>query len=156
MRGRPIPQRIPPLAWRRPAVLWTPLALALAIGWPTLLFWENVGPQRVAIAALFIVFATALTTLGASWALGRAPKSRRIVVLHVVVAGAIAALAAPFVLTWAFAAVAEDGSAAEQFSLAMSLATTPLVVMLGLPVVLVSGMLFAWIALKRARRRQHG
>ena len=31
----------------------------------------------------------------------------------------------------------------------MSFATTPLVVMLGLPVVLVSGIVFAWTALKR-------
>ncbi|MGQ0532675.1 MAG: hypothetical protein ACT4OF_08310 [Caulobacteraceae bacterium] len=153
MRGPPIPQRIPPLAWRQPAFLWTPLALALAIGWPALLFWDDIGPQRVAIAALFIVFAMALVTLGASWLFAWAPKARRIVVLHVVIAGAFAALAAPFVLTRVLAAVAADWSAAEHFSLAMSLATTPLVLILGLPVVLVSGILFSWTALKRGQVR---
>jgi hypothetical protein len=148
MRGQPIPQRIPPLSWRKPAFLWTPIALALSIGWPVALFYEDVGPQRMAIAALFAVFAIALVTLGASWVMGRPPKSRRIVVLHVVTAGVIAALAAPFVLTWLLALIAHEG-AAEQISLAMSFATTPLVVMLGLPVVLVSGIVFAWTALKR-------
>lgn len=148
MRGQPIPQRIPPLSWRKPAFLWTPIALALSIGWPVALFYEDAGPQRMAIAALFVVFAIALVTLGASWVMGRPPKSRRIVVLHVVTAGVLAALAAPFVLTWLLGLIAHEG-AAEQFSLAMSLATTPLVVMLGLPVVLVSGIVFAWTALKR-------
>ena len=28
----PIPQRIAPLSWRKPAFLWTPAALAIAIG----------------------------------------------------------------------------------------------------------------------------
>lgn len=149
MRGPPIPQRIPPLSWRKPAFLWTPIALALSIGWPLALFYEDIGPQRMAIAALFVVFAIALITLGASWVMGRPPKSRRIVVLHVVTAGVIAALAAPFVLTSLLAFVAHEG-AAQQFSLAMSFATTPLVVMVGLPVVLVSGIVFAWTALKRS------
>lgn len=153
MRGQPIPQRIPPLTWRKPAFLWTPIALALAIGWPAAVFWEEIGPQRLIISALFIVFALALVTLGASWIMGRPPKSRRIVVLHVVTAGVIAALAAPFVLTTLLAMVADEG-ASEHFSLAMSVATTPLVVMLGLPVVLVSGIVFAWIALKRGLPRR--
>ena len=148
MRSPPIPQRIPPLTWRQPAFLWTPLALALAIGWPAALFYDDIGPQRVAISALFIIFALALVSLGASWALGRAPRTRRIVVLHVVTAGVVTAIAAPFVLTWLLGAVA-SGGASESFSLAMSLATTPLVLMLGLPVILVSGIVFAWTALKR-------
>jgi hypothetical protein len=157
MRSPPIPQRIPPLTWRRPAFLWTPIALALAIGWPAALFWDDRGPVRVAIAALLIVFALALVSLGASWVMGRAPRSRRVVVLHVVAAGVVAALAAPFVLTWALATVAEyeHEGAAEHFTLAMSLATTPLVLMLGLPVVLVSGIVFAWLALKRGAVRNY-
>jgi len=151
MRGQPIPQRIQPLTWRKPAFLWTPIALALAIGWPAALFYEEPNPQRFAIAALFIVFAVALVTLGASWVMGRPPKSRRVVVLHVVTAGIIATLLAPFVLTWLLSLVAEyeHEGAGEHFSLAMSIATTPLVVMVGLPVVLLSGIVFAWIALKR-------
>ena len=155
MRRPPIPQRIPPLSWRQPTFLWTPLALALAIGWPAALFYDDLGPQRLAIAALLIIFALALITLGASWVLGRAPRTRRIVVLHVVIAGVVIALAAPFALTWALAAVAdyERAGAAEHFTLAMSLATTPLVLMLGLPVILVSGIVFAWTALKPGAAR---
>ena len=151
MRGQPIPQRIPPLTWRKPAFLWTPIALALAIGWPAALFYEEPNPQRFAISSLFVVFAIALISLGVSWFTGRPPKTRRVVVLHVVTAGAIGALLAPFILTWLLALVAEyeHEGAAEHFSLVMSLATTPLVVMIGLPVVLISGIVFAWVALKR-------
>ena len=151
MRGQPIPQRIPPLTWRKPAFLWTPIALALAIGWPAALFYEEPNPQRFAISSLFVVFAIALISLGVSWFAGRPPKTRRVVVLHVVTAGAIGALLAPFILTWLLALVAEyeHEGAAEHFSLVMSLATTPLVVMIGLPVVLISGIMFAWVALKR-------
>ncbi|MGD9967778.1 MAG: hypothetical protein AB7T59_14755 [Hyphomonadaceae bacterium] len=155
MRSRSIPQRIPPLEWRQPAYLWTPIALALAIGWPAVLFWDDRAPQRVAIAALLVIFALALISLGASWMMKRPPRSRRGVVLHVVAAGIVAAIAAPFVLTWILAAVAEyeHAGAAAHFSLAMSLATTPLVLMLGLPLVLASGILFAWLALKRGTIR---
>jgi hypothetical protein len=149
MRAPPIPQRIPPLAWRKPAFLWTPIALALSIGWPLAAFYDDRTPQRLAVTALFAVFAIALVTLGASYALGRAPKTRRIVVLHVVAAGVIAALTAPFVLTLLLSTLTEHAGATEHFSLAMSVATTPLVVMLGLPVVLISGIVFAWTALKR-------
>ena len=149
MRGPPIPQRIPPLAWRQPAFLWTPLALALAIGWPVGLFYDDLGPQRFVIVSLFVVFAVALVTLGVSWLAGRAPKSRRVVVLHVVIAGAIAALAAPFALTWLLEAVADYENSGDHFTLAMSFAMTPLVLLIGLPIVLVSGIVFAWVALQR-------
>ena len=147
MRGPPIPQRIPPLAWRRPAWLWTPLALALGVGWPALLFYQDGGPQRLALIAGAAVFAIALTTLGLAWVLGQAPKARRVVVLHVVIAGAVASLAAPFALGGVLAWVGEGHGPG--FSLAMSLAMTPLALVLGLPIALVSGILFAWIALKR-------
>lgn len=149
MRGPPIPQRIPPLSWRQPAFIWTPLALAIAIGWPAALFWDDAGPQRFVIVALFVIFAAALITLGASWVLGRAPKSRRIVVLHVVSAGAVAALVAPFVLTWLLEAVADYQNEGDHFTLAMSFAMTPLVLLVGLPIVLISGIVFAWVALRR-------
>jgi hypothetical protein len=153
MRGPPIPQRIPPLTWRRPALLWTPVALAAAIGWPAALFYDDIAPQRLAIATLFVIFAVALTTLGVSWIIGQAPRTRRVVVLHVLIAGALTTLIAPFAITWLLTIVARDEGAGERFSWAMSLSTTPLVLMLGLPVVLLSGMLFAWIALKRGMVR---
>lgn len=144
----PIPERIPQLVWRRPAFVWTPLALALAIGWPAALFYQNQGPRRLALAALFVVFALALFSLGASWIIGRPPKARRIVVLHVVIAGAVAALSAPFVLTWLLESVA-SGRAGEELSMAASFAMTPLALVVGLPVALISGIVFAWIALAR-------
>ncbi len=155
MRGPPIPQRVPPLAWRGPSLLWTPIALALAIGWPAALFYNDPGLQRMALVAGAGVFALALLTLGASWMLGRAPRTRRIVVLHVVLAGAIASLIAPFMLTQLLAIVAdyEQAGAGERFTFTMSLAMTPLALVLGLPIALVSGIVFAWIALSRRDTR---
>ena len=153
MAGRPIPQRIAPLMWRRPTFIWTPVALAAAIGWPAALFYQDQTPQRLALVAGAAVFAIALTTLGVGWAFGRPPKARRVVVLHVVIAMCIAAVAAPFVLTQLLAAVADykqDG-AGHQFNIDMSLAMTPLVIVVGLPIGLVSGIVFAWIALARPR-----
>jgi len=145
VRSPPIPQRIPPLEWRRPALVWTPLALALAIGWPAALFTNDPQLLRFVLAAGAMVFALALITLSACWALGRAPRTRRTVVLHVLAACAPVALAAPFVLTRLQAAIGDISG------LNLPLALTPLALVLGLPVGLVSGMLFAFIALARQR-----
>lgn len=148
-----VPERIAPLTWRRPTFVWTPLALAAAIGWPLALFYQDGNPQRLALVAGAVVFAIALTTLGVSWFLGRPPKARRVVVLHVVLAMFIAALLAPFVLTQVLGAVADykqDG-AGHQFNADMSMAMTPLALVVGLPIGLVSGILFAWIALAQPR-----
>jgi hypothetical protein len=99
-----------------------------------------------------MVFAVALITLGASSALGKAPRARRTVVTHIVTAGALAALSAPFVLTELLAAAGErhagDGAG---LPLSMSLAMTPLALLLGLPIALISGVVFAWVALARGR-----
>jgi hypothetical protein len=153
MRGPPIPQRIPPLTWRRPSFIWTPVALALAIGWPAALFYNSPTLQRFTLVIGTSVFAIALVTLGASWILGRAPRTRRIVVLHVLTAGAFAAIAAPFVLTELLAAVAdyEHVGAAQNFTLAMAFSMAPLALVLGLPIALISGVLFAWTALTPGR-----
>jgi hypothetical protein len=142
MSPPPIPERLPTLAWRVPAILWTPLALALAIGWPALLFMDDPGVQRATLAIGATAFAGALGSLGASWALGRAPKARRIVVLHVVIAGALASLAAPFAFAHLFA---------DQQDLGAALTLTPLTLLLGLPIALASGIIFAWIALTTPR-----
>lgn len=148
MAVSPIPQRIAPLSWRKPAFLWTPLALALAIGWPLALFHADTAPQRLALTGLFIVFAIALVSLGVSWMIGRAPKARRIVVGHVVSAGVITALLSPFALTQLLANVAASAEAGGRFTLDMALAMVPLALVLGLPITLVSGIVFAWTALK--------
>jgi uncharacterized membrane protein len=128
-------------------LLWTPLALALAIGWPYLAFLYDGAMANMALIAGAFVYALALTTLGVAWAFGRAPRSRREVVLHVVAAGAIAALGAPYALTRLLGATAAAG--AEAFSLPMALGVTPLAVVLGLPIALISGLVFALVALRR-------
>lgn len=147
----PIPQRVAPLTWRKPAVLCTPLALALAIGWPAALFWHEPNLLRLILVAGMTVFALALCSLGLSWAVGRAPKSRRAAVLHVLCAGALVAVLAPFALTELLGALAtyNNAAAGEGFSLAMALAMAPLALIVGLPVALVSGVVFAWLALAR-------
>ena len=153
MRSPPIPQRIPPLEWRKPAFIWTPIALALAIGWPAALLPNDVAMQRLALVAGVVVFAFALLTLGASWALGRAPRTRRAVVLHVLFAGVVAALAAPFVLIELLALIA-GAERAGNFSTSMSMALTPLALVFGLPMALISGTVFAWTALSKPRHEQ--
>jgi len=147
----PIPQRIAPLSWRKPAFVWTPLALALAIGGPVAVFYGDESMQRLAGVLGAAVFALALTTLGASWMMGRAPRTRRSVVLHVVLAGAIVGLLAPFVLIEMLAMVAnyEREGAGAGFTFAMSLAMAPLALVIGLPASLAAGIVFAWVALKR-------
>lgn len=153
MNAPVVPQRIRPLTWRRPSVLWTPLALAVAIGWPAALFYNEVGLQRLVLVLGAAVFAVALITLGISWMLGRAPKARRVVVLHVVIAGALASLAAPFVITQALEVVAQTGQAGAtpHFSFTMTAAMTPLALVVGLPLTLISGIVFAWTALATPR-----
>lgn len=146
MRRPTIPRRIAPLAWRKPAFLWTPLALALAIGWPYLAFREDGALANMALIAGAFVYALALTTLGVAWAFGRAPRSRREVVLHVVFAGAVAALGAPYAMTRLLGIAAEEGKV---FTLPMALGVTPLAIVLGLPVALLSGLVFAIVALRR-------
>lgn len=152
--AKPVPQRMPPLRWRDPALLWTPVALAIAIGWPAALFNEDPGMQRLASVAGAIVFAIALVSLGLSWAVGRAPRTRRTVVMHIVIAGAVTAIAAPYVLTQLLATVAdhEHEGAGANFTVSMSAAMTPLALVLGLPISLISGLVFAWVALMPPRR----
>ena len=151
MAAPPIPQRIPPLAWRQPAFLWTPLALAVAIGWPAALFFNDYSLQQLVVVAGAVVFALALISLGAAWALRRPPRTRRTVVMHVVVAGAAASCVVPFILTQLLGAVANysHSGAGANFTLPMAMTMLPLAIVLGLPIALVSGIAFTWIALKR-------
>lgn len=146
MRAPPIPQRIPPLTWRGPSFIWTPTALAAAVGWPAALFFDQPRLQQLTLTAGAVVFALALITLGASWALGRAPRTRRAVVLHVLAATAIAALVAPLVLTQVLPLAPASAVASP-----LSLAVTPMALVFGLPMALISGLVFALIALERQK-----
>lgn len=147
MRPPPIPRRIAPLTWRSPAYVWTPLALAVAIGGP---FAALGAAGDMAHAALIIgafVYALALSTLGAAWVLGRAPRSRREVLLHVLGAGLVTSIAAPYAMTLLLAAPADQ--TAQTLALPAALSLTPLAIVLGLPALLLSGLAFALIALRR-------
>ena len=147
----PIPLRVAPLAWREPVFLWTPFALVVAVGWPPALFFNDPDLQRMALVLSLAVFAIALLSLGAAWALGRAPRTRRVVVMHVLAAATLMALAAPFVLPELLTQAVQPGDGAARFNLAMAAAMAPLALVICLPVALVSGMAFAWIALTRVR-----
>lgn len=139
MRPR-IPKRIPPLTWRKPVGLWTPLALALALGWPALLF-EQPQAQRLALAFALIAAAVACVTLSMQWRRQGAVKARLTVVGHGVAGAALTAISAPFT--------------AHGFdSFAAALATTPLLLAIALPLSLISSSLFAWTALARARHAE--
>lgn len=146
MGGSPIPQRIPPLRWRGPAFLWTPLALALAIAAPLGVFYDDPGLQRVLLAGAIATFVIALAALGVAWLAFGAPKARRQVVAYVVGAGSIVALAAPLTLP---ELIEIAGRGPERLSLAMALAGAPLALAIGLPMALMSGVIFAWIALRQ-------
>lgn len=142
MANPPIPQRIPPLTWRKPAWLWSPLALALALGAAYALFYQDGSVARAVLAAGALTFALALATLSAGWALGHPPRTHRIVVLHVLAAAVIVALAAP----WGFSALQAKGAGAD-----LALALAPLAALLGLPLALISGLIFSLTALTRPR-----
>lgn len=136
----PIPRRIPPLAWRKPALLWTPAGLAVAALWPQPLLNDDPGLCRLVLLGLVATLALTLIVLAIAWATGRAPRSRRMVVLYVVLAAAAVSVAGPFI---ANTLVAGPGGIAP-------IAASPLATVLGLPIALVSGLAFAWIALAPA------
>lgn len=137
----PIPHRMPSLTWRRPAFVWTPIALAAAIAWPIVLFQDDPSAQRLALMGQFATFALALAAFGISWGLGRAPRTRRTATLYVVWASAATALAGPFVTGMMVTANGANGLG--------PLAAAPLAAVMGLPIALASGLLFAWLAFTR-------
>ncbi|WP_395645826.1 hypothetical protein [Terricaulis sp.] len=153
----PIPHRFPPLAWRRPASVWTPLALVVAIGGPALAL-EGGGMQQAALVAGAAMFAIALLTLGAAWYFDKAPRTRREVIVHVIAAGFIVALATPFALTQLLGAVSkyEHDGAAQSFTLSDAATMVPLALLLGLPIALLSAVAFALLALQKPVQRDPG
>lgn len=128
-------------------MLWTPLALALAMLCPAALFYFDGEVSRIALAMGAFELGLALLTLGLSWKLTQAPRSRRIVVMHVIAAALVAAVAAPFVLGMAPAILAGRHA----ITPAAALALMPLSLMLELPAALISSLVFAWIALAPGR-----
>lgn len=154
-RQTPIPHRFPPLTWRRPAFVWTPLALVIAIGGPALALAGDGGMQQAALVMGSATFAIALATLGAAWYFDNAPRTRREVIGHVITAGVLVALAAPFVLTNLLGAVSrfENDAQGQSFTLADAAAMVPLALLLGLPIALLSAAAFSLLALKKPAKR---
>ena len=150
-----VPELIPPLKWRGPAIIWTPLALALAIGWPALLLSSDGTMARGIGAAGVLTFILGLSTLGISWARGKPPHTHRDVLIHLVVSGALVSLAAPFVMVWLIeAAAAQRNPGADEVSLPLSasLSMIPLTLLVGLPTAFISALLFAVVALVKPPR----
>ncbi|MES1198713.1 MAG: hypothetical protein ABUS48_01890 [Pseudomonadota bacterium] len=135
----PVPRRIAPLAWRRPAFLWTPIAVALAVGWPAYVLHEQNGFAALMLASGALGMALSLAALGGAWALGRPPRTRKTVVRNVTWTGAVIAAAAPFVLVNLLA----PGELAKETPFAMA----PLALILGLPISLFAGIVFSMVAL---------
>lgn len=144
MRPR-IPQRIPPLTWRKPVFVWTPLALLLALGWPALLF-EGADAQRLALAFACIAASFACVSLALRWRVRGAAKARLVVIGHAVGAAALTAFLAPFFVR----APGQDDA------VVAALATIPLLLVIALPLSLISAAAFAWIALRRAPHAEPG
>lgn len=136
----PIPRRIPSLAWRKPALIWTPAALAVSVLWPQPLFQDDPGLSRLILLGLVAAFALTLVAMALAWGTGRAPRTRRMVALCVVLAAATVSVAGPFI---ANIIIAGPGGLAP-------IAASPLATVLGLPIALASGLAFAWIALTRS------
>ncbi|HVY84264.1 MAG TPA: hypothetical protein VG943_03965 [Caulobacterales bacterium] len=137
----PIPQRIHPLSWRRPFFVWTPVAVLLALGWPALLVREQSGLLQLALIAGALGMAMSLIALGGAWALGRPPRTRTTVIRNVAWTGGVIAAAAPFLL------VNVDAAHAGGLARSTPLAMAPLALLLGLPMSLFAGTVFAWVAL---------
>ena len=151
MQSTPIPRRIPPLAWRQPVLVWTPLALALALGWPALLLRQEPGLAQAALIGGAGVFAASFISMGGAWLVGRPPRTRRDVMQHFLVTGIVAALGAPFVLASLLDAVAQAQHGSTGLRAAAPYALTPLALLLGLPIAFFYGLAFAMVALVKPK-----
>jgi hypothetical protein len=148
----PLPRRIPPLTWRQPVLVWTPTALVLALGWPALMLQGEPGVMQTALIGGAIVFAASFMTLGGAWILGRAPRTRRDVMQHFLIAGFIVSLGAPFVLTALLDSLAQYHERATGLRGATAFALTPLAILLGLPIAFFYGLAFSLVALVKPPR----
>jgi hypothetical protein len=125
--GAPIPQRFPALTWRKPAVLWAPAALILALGWPAWALMDEPGMLRFTVLAGAAALVVALISFGIFLALGKPPRTRRAVMHHVLLGGLVAALLSPFFLQSGLEALAtQSGQTAAPLPHGAALALAPL------------------------------
>lgn len=143
-------EREPALAWRRPALVWALVALLLSLGLPALILsGEGGAGQLVMIAATLGVLA-ALASLMLAAAFGRVPRARLEVVTHTLRIVLLAALAAPIAFQMLLHAMegvdAPNGPIGLPFLLPVGL--WPLALFAGLPIGLLAGLLFAFLAFR--------
>lgn len=140
-----------PLLWRRPAPLWTMLALAIGLGLPWFILSGEGGFAQMALIVAGIGFFSALISLAVASAMGRAPRSRREVMVHVLWLGVLTALAAPILFQLLLHAMegieAPDGP--NGLSGVLPFALWPLALFMGLPLALFTGLVLSFIAFKR-------
>ncbi len=148
----PIPERAPPLEWRRPAQLWTPLALVLALGWPAAALRGNGALPYFYLVAGAAGFALAFVSLAGASIMRRPPKTRRIVITHVIAGCAAALAAAPTVYLALLRRIAalEDGAPDVGVGDGTGVALAPLALMLGLPAALFAGAVFSLVSFAKA------
>ncbi len=114
---------------------------------------EEPGMAQMAAIVGGIAFAIAAVSLGAAWLLGRPPRQRRTVIAHLLTAGAIAALASPFVFATLLDVLAQNEGAAESgLPNRIAWALAPLALMLGLPLALFGGLVFSYVAMVKPPR----
>lgn len=140
------------MAWRQPVLVWTPIALALGLGWPALMLREEPGLAQAALVGGAIVFAASFVSMGGAWLLGRAPRTRRDVMQHFLYTGVVVALGAPFAVAAILGAVAQAQHSETGLRAAAPYALTPLAVLLGLPIAFFYGMAFSMVALVKQPR----
>jgi hypothetical protein len=154
--GAPIPQRFPALTWRKPAVLWAPAALILALGWPAWALMDEPGMLRFTVLAGAAALVVALISFGIFLALGKPPRTRRAVMHHVLLGGLVAALLSPFFLQSGLEALAtQSGQTAAPLPHGAALALAPLCLVLGLPMAYVAGFAFSHVALIKPAKAAH-
>jgi len=137
-------------------LIWTPVALALALGWPVLALHDDTGwPEIVSITAA-LAFAIGFVSMGCAWAIGRPPRSLRDAVLHLLWPCIFAALAAPFVYRTLIVsiAIAQSGTMRAPIPLQFAAAAEPVALLVGLPIALVSALTFCAVALVKPSREE--
>ncbi|HVZ99393.1 MAG TPA: hypothetical protein VG841_03655 [Caulobacterales bacterium] len=117
------------------------MAIVLALGWPALAFRDQHGMLQLALSAGALGMAVSVLALGGAWALRRPPRTRTTVIRNMAWTGAVVAAAAPFIL------VNLMNAHAAGLAGAAPLAMAPLALILGLPMSLFAGTVFAWVAL---------
>jgi hypothetical protein len=123
------------------------------VGWPAIGFWTEPGLMRALIISGAGALVLALITLGIAYGFGIPPRTRRAALLHVLAAGALAAMAAPFLADALldYVANSERNLIGAGLGPGAPMALLPLSLMLGVPTALFAGIAFALVAFIKPR-----